>query len=78
MILLGHTLKLSAMSQEKKVHGVASSVYPSIHSFYKREVLIPISGEPSVKRNPTKVGDGFTVEELADARQAREKKRRYG
>jgi hypothetical protein len=41
--------------------------YPSIQSFYKREVSTPAKQDEEVQPSPTTRGDGFTEEELADA-----------
>lgn len=41
--------------------------YPSIQSFYKREVPTLAKKEEESRSSPSKRGDGFTEEELADA-----------
>jgi hypothetical protein len=41
--------------------------YPSIQSFYKREVPTPAKNEEEHQSSPSKRGDGFTEEELTDA-----------
>ena len=40
--------------------------YPSIQSFYEREIPTPAEKDEKTQSSPSKRGDGFTEEELAD------------
>ena len=41
--------------------------YPSVQSFYKREISKPVEKQEAENPESVKVGDGFTEEELAEA-----------
>lgn len=46
-----------------------SQSYPSVQSFYKREILVAATGTEDIAHPPSSasLGDGFTEQELADA-----------
>jgi len=55
------------MAKGKVQKSPAQSGYPSIQSFYQREVQKPVEKEDVIPQEVIRQGDGFTEEELADA-----------